>query len=52
MINSHTFEEGESAEVKLPNGAKVLIKCEEIKNDSVAITVEGQRRELKYRFGL
>lgn len=52
MINSHTFEEGESAEVKLPNGTKVLVKCEEIKNDAVVVTSDGQRRELKYRFGL
>ena len=52
MINSRTFEEGESGEIKLPNGAKVLIKCIEIKADSVIIEVDGQKRELKLKAGL
>ncbi len=52
MINSRTFEAGESGEVKLPSGARILIKCEEIRNDSVVIIVNGERRELRMRFGL
>jgi hypothetical protein len=52
MINGRTFEAGESGEVKLPSGIKVMIKCEEIKNDAVIIVVDGQRRELRLRFGL
>ncbi len=52
MINSRTFEAGESGEVKLPSGARMLIKCEEIRNDSVIIIVNGERRELRMRFGL
>ena len=52
MINSHTFEAGETGEVKLANGEKVLIKCEEIRSESVVIVADGQRRELKFRYGL
>ncbi len=53
MINGRTFEKGEENEIKLPNGAKVLIKCEDIKEDSVTILVNGtQRRELRLRMGL
>ncbi len=52
MINGRTFEPGEEGEVKLPNGAKVLIKCEEIGSDSTIIQVNGLRRELRLRFGL
>jgi len=52
MINGHTFEVGETHEIKLANGNKVLVKCEEIRADSVIISVGGQRRELKLPFGL
>ncbi len=52
MINGKTFEQGEESEVKLPGGAKVNIKVEEIKNDSAVVTVNGQRRELRLRFGV
>ena len=52
MINGRTFEIGESGEVRLPSGTKLLIKCEEIKVDSVIISVDGQRREIRMRFGL
>ncbi len=52
MINGRTFEQGESAEIKFSNGVKLLIKCEEIRTDSAIISVEGQRRELRLRFGL
>jgi hypothetical protein len=52
MINGRTFEPGEEGEVKLPSGAKVMIKCEEIKSESTIIAVNGLRRELHLRFGL
>lgn len=52
MINGRTFERGEEGEVRMPGGAKVLIKCEEIRADSAIIFVNGQRRELRLRFGL
>jgi hypothetical protein len=51
MINGRTFEAGEEGEVKLPGGARVLIKCEEIKADSAIIVIGGQRRELRFRTG-
>jgi len=51
MINGRTFEIGESGEVRLPNGSRVLIKCIEIKNESAIIDVNGQRQELRMRFG-
>ncbi len=51
MINGRTFEPGEEAEVRTPGGAKVLIKCEDIKADSAVILVGGQRRELHLRAG-
>lgn len=52
IINNRTFVIGEEAEVKLPGGGKTLIKCAEIKDDSAVIVVNGQRRELKLRFGI
>ena len=52
MINGYTFEAGEEHEVKLPNGSKVLVKCEEIRADSAVIVVGGVRRELRLRSGL
>lgn len=52
MINGRTFEPGESGEVRLSNGARVLIKCLEIKSESAIIEVAGQRQELKMRFGV
>lgn len=52
MINGRTFEPGEEGEVRLSNGAKVLIKCEEIRTDSTVIVLNGVRRELRLRFGL
>lgn len=50
MINGRTFEAGETGEVKV-NGLKVLIKCEEIRDDSAIINIDGQRRELRLRSG-
>lgn len=52
MINGRTFEAGEEGEVKLASGGKAMIKCEEIRSDSAVILVNGQRRELRLRFGL
>lgn len=52
MINNKTFEQGEEGEVKLPNGSKALIKCEEIKAESAVILYAGQRRELRLRLGV
>ncbi len=52
IINNRTFEAGESAEVKLPGGSKVLIKCLEIRADSAIVLVNGAERELRMRMGL
>lgn len=52
IINNRTFERGESGEVKLGNGSKILIKCVDIRNDSAVIEVDGQQRELRLRFGV
>jgi len=52
MINSRTFEAGESGEVKLRDGSRLPVKCIEIRKDSVLIEVRGQQRELKLRSGL
>ncbi len=52
MINYRTFEIGEEGEVKLASGAKVLVKCEQITEDSATVLVGGQRRILRLRFGL
>jgi hypothetical protein len=52
MINGRTFEPGESGEVKLPNGARALIKCVQIGNESAVIDVNGQRREVRLRSGV
>lgn len=51
MINGKTFEQGEQAEVPIPGG-KLLIKCEEIKEDSAIVSYNGQKRELHLRSGL
>jgi hypothetical protein len=51
MINARTFEMGEEGEVRLPSGAKAMVKCEEIRPDSAVIRVNGVRRELKLRAG-
>jgi len=52
MINGRTFAVGETGEVKLPNGGKLLIKCVEIKSNSAVIEINGRRYELHMRFGL
>ncbi len=53
MINNRTFEKNEEGEVKLANGKKVLVRVEQINDDSVIILVNGsQRRELHLRSGV
>jgi hypothetical protein len=47
MVNGRIFERGEVAEIKLPGGAKVLLRCEEIKTDSAVFQAGDQRRELR-----
>src|SRR5215472_2475699 len=37
MINGRTFESGEEGEVRLANGGKAMIKCEQIRADSAVI---------------
>jgi hypothetical protein len=49
IINGHTLDEGEEREVKMLNGAKVLVRCEEVRADSVVVLVRGQRLELRLR---
>jgi hypothetical protein len=52
LINNRTFEPGEEGEVRLPNGAKELVKCEQVKSESAVIIVRGERHELRLRSGL
>jgi hypothetical protein len=52
MINGRTFEPGEEGEVRLASGNKALIKCEDIRGESVTISFGGQRHELRMRPGL
>jgi hypothetical protein len=47
MVNGRIFERGETAEIKLPGGTKVLLRCEEIKTDSAVFQAGDQRRELR-----
>jgi hypothetical protein len=49
MINGRTFEVGEQGEVRVPSGAKELIKVVEIGADSATIEFKGQRLLLHYR---
>lgn len=49
MINGRTFEVGESGEVRVPSGAKELIKCVEIGADSAVIEWKGQQVLLRFR---
>jgi hypothetical protein len=52
MINGSTFEVGEEHEVRVPSGAKVMVKCEDIRTDSAVIIVSGVRHELRLRGGV
>jgi hypothetical protein len=47
MVNGRIFEPGETAEIKLPGGSKVLLRCEEIRLDSAIFRAGEQRRELR-----
>jgi hypothetical protein len=51
IINNHTFESGEEADVTSGRG-KVRVRCIEIKNDSVIVQFGNERRELHLRPGL
>ncbi len=52
MINGRTFLKGEEGEVRLQNGAKIMIKCSDIRDESAVIVVGGIQRELRLRFGI
>ena len=54
IINGRTLEKGETGEVKVPGGGKVLVRCVEIKENSVTIAIENspQTVELRMRPGL
>lgn len=52
MINGSTFEIGEEHELRLADGSRVMVKCEDIGSDSAIILAGGVRRELHLRFGL
>ena len=51
IINHRTFEKGEESEVTTSSG-RVLIRCMEIKDESVVIRIGGEQRELHLRSGL
>ncbi len=46
LINNETFMAGETGNVKVQDG-RVEIICNEVREDSVLITVDGKQRELK-----
>jgi hypothetical protein len=50
IINNQTFGVGEEGEVTA-NSARVRIVCQEIKDDSVVVLVNGQKRTLHLRPG-
>jgi hypothetical protein len=52
MINGRTFEPGESGQIKLPNGARVLVRCLEIRTNAVVAIIGAQRYELRLRHAL
>jgi hypothetical protein len=51
IINGRTFEKGEEEEIPSVNG-KVKVRCLEIKEETVIISVNGERQELRMRPGL
>jgi hypothetical protein len=51
LINNHTFEMGEEAEVTTATG-RIRIKCIDIHGDVVLVQVGGERRELRLRSGI
>ena len=52
MVNGRTFEQGEEGEV-VANGVRKKIRCLKVKTESAIVELlpEGERRELKLRFG-
>ena len=52
MINGRTFEPGETGEIRLSNGNKVMITCAEVRDDCAVITYGGERRELRFKSGI
>jgi hypothetical protein len=52
MVNGRTFEPGEEGEV-VANGVRKKIRCLKVKTESAIVELlpEGERRELKLRFG-
>lgn len=48
IVNNHTFEAGEEAEV-LANGQRVRVRCLEIRTDSVVMQIGPERRELRLK---
>jgi hypothetical protein len=52
MVNGRTFSEGEEGEV-IVNGTRKKIRCLKVKVESAIVELlpEGERRELKMRFG-
>src|SRR5258708_6688101 len=52
MINGKTFYKGDEADVKDSAGARIRVKCLEVKEDSVLIEAGGERRELHLRRGV
>jgi hypothetical protein len=52
MVNGRTFEQGEEGEVNA-NGVRKKIRCIKITSESAIVELlpEGERRELKLRFG-
>jgi hypothetical protein len=51
LINNHTFEAGEEAEVTTVSG-RILVRCLQIREESVLIQVGPERRELRMRAGI
>jgi hypothetical protein len=48
LVNNHTFETGEEADVTTSTG-RLKIRCLEIDTDSVVVQVGSERRELRLR---
>jgi hypothetical protein len=48
IINNHTFEAGEEAQVKI-DGRIVKIRCLEVRKDSVLIKVEGVEKQIELK---
>ena len=49
IINGYTFEKGESHEVKVSSGGKVMIHCIDIKDGVVIITIEKSPQQVELR---